>query len=345
MCLGKELTEGQKGGIIAAKKLGHTDSKTAEVVGCSRSSVQRVWKSYESEELSKKRTGRPKTLTESERKLLKRSVIRNKKTRRQTLSQIRLNYVNKTNKTASTQTIRKELAKENLHSRIPRFSPLISESNKAKRLLWARAHENWTVEDFKWVVWLDESTYTQFRTSGFGRVWRESSEEFHEDCIASTVQKSFGRMFWGCFSWVGMGPLVPLTGRITGAIHRETLANYAIPTVKSHAKKIKKKIFFQENNALVHIAKIARSFLTSSNIELFPWPAQSPDMNPIENIWSYIEVKIRQRDSQPSSVSQLEQWVKEEWDAVPADYYRNLIKSMPRRIQAVIAAKGGPTKY
>ncbi|CAB5361833.1 unnamed protein product [Rhizophagus irregularis] len=119
MCLGKELTEGQKGGIIAAKKLGHTDSKTAE-----------------------KRTGRPKTLTESERKLLKRSVIRNKKTRRQTLSQIHLNYVNKTNKTASTQTIRKELAKENLHSRIPRFSPLISESNKAKRLLWARAHEN-----------------------------------------------------------------------------------------------------------------------------------------------------------------------------------------------------------
>ncbi|CAB5377133.1 unnamed protein product [Rhizophagus irregularis] len=278
MCLGKELTEGQKGGIIAAKKLGHTDSKTAEVVGCSRSSVQR------------------------------HSVIRNKKTRCQTLSQIRLNYVNKTNKTASTQTIRKELAKENLHSRIPRFSPLISESNKAKRLLWARAYENWTVEDFKRVVWSDESTYTQFRTSGFGRVWRESSEEFHKDCIASTVQKSFGRMFWGCFSWVGMGPLVLLTGRITGAIHRETLANYAIST-------------------------------------LFPWPAQSPDMNPIENIWSYIEVKIRQRDSQPSSVSQLEQWVKEEWDAVPADYYRNLIKSMPRRIQAIIAAKGGPTKY
>ncbi|CAB5385256.1 unnamed protein product [Rhizophagus irregularis] len=244
MCLGKELTEGQKGGIIAAKKLGHTDSKTAEVVDCSRSSVQRVWKSYESEELSKKRTGRPKTLTESECKLLKRS----------------------------------ELAKENLHSRISHFSPLISESNKAKRLLWARAHENWTVEDFKWVVWSDESTYTQFRTSGFGCVWRESSEEFHED--------------------------FPLTGRITGAIHRETLANYAIPT-----------------------------------------PAQSPDINPIENIWSYIEVKIHQRDSQPSSVSQLEQWVKEEWDAVPADYYRNLIKSMPRRIQAVIAVKGGPTKY
>jgi len=106
-----------------------------------------------------------------------------------------------------------------------------------------------------------------------------------------------------------------------------------------------KKIFFQEDNAPVHTAKVARSFIASSNVELLPWPAQSPDINPIENLWSYIEVKIRQRDSQPSSVTQLEQWVKEEWDAVPVNYYRNLIKSMPHRVQAVIAANGGPTKY
>ena len=78
---------------------------------------------------------------------------------------------------------------------------------------------------------------------------------------------------------------------------------------------------------------------------MLSWPAQSPDINPIENLWSYIEVRIRQRDSQPSSITQLEQWVMEEWDAVPVDYYRNLIKSMPRRVQAVLAANGGPTKY
>ena len=115
------------------------------------------------------------------------------------------------------------MARQSIHSHIPRFSPLISERNKERRLLWARTYENWTVEDFKKVLWSDESTYTQFRTSGFGRVWREPSEEFHEDCIASTVQKSFGRMFWGCFSWVGMGPLVPLVGRVTGNTHREIL--------------------------------------------------------------------------------------------------------------------------
>jgi len=345
MCLEKELSKSQRESIIAAKKLGNTDSRISEVVSCSISSVQRVWRSYRLKETPKKRTGRPRILDEFEREELKRSVVSNKKTRRQTLSQIRLNVINETNKPISIQTIRKELAEQGLRSRIPRFSPLISERNKEKRLFWARTYENWTVEDFKKVVWSDESTYTQFRTSGFGRVWREPSEEFHEDCIAATVQKSFGRMFWGCFSWVGMGPLVPLVGRVTGNTHREVLENYAVPTVKSHAKKIKKKFLFQEDNAPVYTARVARSFLKSSNIELLPWPAQSPDINPIENIWSHIEVRIRQRDSQPSSVAQLEQWVKEEWDAVPVKYYRNLIKSMPRRVQAVLAANGGPTKY
>jgi hypothetical protein len=73
--------------------------------------------------------------------------------------------------------------------------------------LWARTYENWTVEDFKKIVWSDESTYTQFRTSGFGRVWREPSEEFHKDCIAATVQKSlvacFGVFFLGWYGSFG----------------------------------------------------------------------------------------------------------------------------------------------
>ena len=195
MCLGKELNEGQKGGIITAKILGHTNTDISKVIGCSRSSVRRVWESYQLENPSEKRIGQPRILNESERKHLKHSVVRNKKTRHQTLSQIRLNVINKTNKNISNQTIRNELDRQSLHSRISRFNPLISERNKERRLLWARTYENWTVEDFKKVLWSDESTYTQFRISGFGRVWREPSEEFHEDCIASMVQKSFGRMF------------------------------------------------------------------------------------------------------------------------------------------------------
>ena len=81
-----------------------------------------------------------------------------------------------------------------------------------------------------------------------------------------------------------MGLLVSLVGRVTENTHREVLENYAVSTVKSHAKKIKKKFLFQENNAPVHTARVARSFLESLNIKLLSWPAQNPDINPIENI-------------------------------------------------------------
>ena len=87
-----------------------------------------------------------------------------------------------------------------------------------------------------------------------------------------------------------MGPLIPLVGCITGNTHREVLENYAIPMVKSHAKKIKKKFLFQEDNAPVYTTRVARSFLESLNIKLLSWPAQNPDINPIENIWSHIEL-------------------------------------------------------
>ena len=58
-----------------------------------------------------------------------------------------------------------------------------------------------------------------------------------------------------------------------------------------------------------------------------------------------VESKLRKRHPQPSSIRELERMIKEEWNAVNRSYYRDLIKSMPRRIQAVINADGGHTKY
>jgi len=73
------------------------------------------------------------------------------------------------------------------------------------------------------------------------------------------------------------------------------------------------------------------------------WPPQSPDLNPIEHVWNILEKNIQER--RPKNHQDLERILEEEWRKIrPLDIH-NLINSMPRRVAAVIAAKGGHTKY
>ena len=74
------------------------------------------------------------------------------------------------------------------------------------------------------------------------------------------------------------------------------------------------------------------------------WPVQSPDLNPIENLWHIIKYQIAQR-LVARSVQQLEEQVQEEWSAILLETIQKVIDTMPQRIAEVIAAKGRHTHY
>ena len=99
-----------------------------------------------------------------------------------------------------------------------------------------------------------------------------------------------------------------------------------------------------EDGAPCHRSKIATQFLKSKKIQILDWLGNSPDSNPIENLWTILRDKVSEK--QPANTKELEEAIKAVWVLeLSAEYCRSLMKSMPRRLEAVNKAKRGPTKY
>ncbi len=119
--------------------------------------------------------------------------------------------------------------------------------------------------------------------------------------------------------------------------------------IKSHHTQTADQLFkdadliFQQDLAPAHTAKSTKSWFNDHGVTVLDWPANSPDLNPIENLWGIVKRKMR--DTRPNNADELKATVKETWASIPPQQCHKLITSMPRRIEAVIKAKGAPTKY
>jgi len=100
---------------------------------------------------------------------------------------------------------------------------------------------------------------------------------------------------------------------------------------------------FQQDLAPACSAKSTKSWLNDHGVCVFDWPANSPDLNPTENLWGIVKRKMRNK--RPKNADELKAAIKETWAFIPPQQCNKLITSMPRRIEAVIKAKGAPTKY
>jgi hypothetical protein len=101
--------------------------------------------------------------------------------------------------------------------------------------------------------------------------------------------------------------------------------------------------YFQQDNVKLHKTKHVLSYLQSARIPVLPFPAQSPDLNPIEHMWKFAKDRLPAKKSR--NLNELWQNVQTCWNEIDANIIGNLISSMPNRCRAVIKAKGGPTRY
>ncbi|KAI5154211.1 hypothetical protein ENBRE01_3336 [Enteropsectra breve] len=104
-------------------------------------------------------------------------------------------------------------------------------------------------------------------------------------------------------------------------------------------------IILQQDNDPKHTSKKSKAFYERYNVNVMPWPSCSPDLNPIEHVWDYVDRRVRSRDVQPQTLEELELAISEEWYAVPDKYIQDLYEGYERRLMAVVVARGGYTKY
>ena len=103
--------------------------------------------------------------------------------------------------------------------------------------------------------------------------------------------------------------------------------------------------YFQQDNDPKHRSGLAKQWIKDQGFKVLLWPSQSPDLNPIEHLWDHLKRKLAGYEVEPKGILELWDRVEQEWNNIGAEVCQNLIESMPRRVAAVVKAKGGHTKY
>ena len=243
-------------------------------------------------------------------------------------------------------TVIKTLKEMGFQAKQKKKKPFLSQKHKTARYKWAKAHEGWTIEDWKRVVFSDETKINLWQSDGIKFYWKRPEDPIQDFHLETTIKHSGGgMMLWGCMTHEGVGYACKIyDGTMTAQDYIHILDTTLYDSLEYYEYEYED-IIFQHDNDPKHTAQSVKDYLLGKEIEVLPWPAQSPDLNPIEHIWKYVKTKIGSRPERPTSLYRLWEMFEDEWNQIPLSFIENLYKSMPERVKAVLKAKGGYTRY
>lgn len=335
------LTRDQMLRAVGMLENGARQNDVAEAFQTTQSVISRLWARYrEHGDVSERHPGPSRITTPAQDRFLSQMARRNP---RITAPELMNRFRETHNVQISESTIRNRLHESGLRSRRPLRCQPLSRGNRAARLNWVTDHENWTENQWAPVLFTDESRFGLHPDSRRVRVWRETGLEAVLENVREVHSYRGGTvMVWAGIRLGGRTNLILLENFLTAQRYMEEILR---PVVLPQATVVGPRFILMHDNARPHVARIVTDFLQEQEITVLPWPAQSPDLNPIEHAWDMLQRRVLRVHQNFENRAQLFTALSDAWDALPQNELDNLILSMGRRCRAVRNARGGHTRY
>lgn len=338
----RHLTRDEMIRAIGMLEAGAIQNVVAETLGTSQNVISRLWSRYrDTGEVAERHAGRIRVTTPREDRFLQNTARREPTLTAMEMVQ-RLQQEHQL--LVSDQTARRRLHEANLHSRRPIRVPALRRGNRGRRLLWAQEHVLWDNEQWSTVLFTDESRFGFHPDSRRTRVWRVPGRESRLQHPQEVHSYQAGTiMVWAGIRIGARTDLVFVRGNMNAQKYRDEVVE---PVIIPHRVQIGQQFVLMHDNARPHTARLVSSALQDNDVTVMRWPAQSPDMNPIEHAWDMLQ--RRAMHALPPNLATEEQLflhLQRTWERIPQQDIDTLIHSMNNRCQTLINVRGGNTDY
>lgn len=337
----KPISERKRVDILALVNQSLSSREISRRVGVSHSTVCKIRKAN-NPEAAVSRGGRPRIVTPQLQRLVIREITSGQSS---TAENVRKKLRENHKVDLSAETVRNVLRDAGMKGMPKQKKPKLSARHIKARLDFAQKHSSWTIDDWKRVIWSDETRVNRLGSDGRLWCWKKPGERLKRQHVKETLKFGGGcLMVWGCMLHRGVGWMCRIDGGMDAQLYTEILDSYVKQSAEYYDLNPDHMIFQQDNDPK-HTSRLARQWLQDHNVELLDWPAQSPDLNPIEHLWDHLKRQLNGYEYQPKGMHELWERVETEWNNIPQDVCKILVESMPQRIEEVLKAKGGYTRY